>query len=195
MEKDRSFYITCLPRTGAGVTDDKLNNFFIRPKNSIYLNDSFEVSLKETIIPVNFHNIPENTYCTLIRTVYHQTKPTSELAQDLPNASIRNVIDYMVRFKIKEGYYTSVNELKNEMLSRIRELHQNLVKYFIDDLPHPPDTSLDNLDYTVIIKDLVDKHESVRKEFIIGRNLLGVKKYLTRAELDDPVTIENNLFF
>lgn len=171
------FYVTAV----AGIEADRnntLSSFKIRLKESKLLAEDYLVGLTSAMIPFNTFNIEENTFCTVIRSrhrsdVYTNDKTITEVENAEPFRKINltydietrqpHVLEYAIRLKINEGYYSSIHSLKKEMKTRAEQMFQNHDKYFLKgNFLNLTDVSLergiDGLKQEFLIGNTVSKH-------------------------------------
>ena len=129
LNKDSSFHLVALP--DGRVTGNTLNNFQIRTPENINLNQTYEVALIESVVPFNIYNIKPNSYLCITRYTLksrikfrkeHKYRKHTIFIHTPEKLSDEYSLDYAVRIKIPEGFYRSIDHLKNTIQTKINIL-------------------------------------------------------------------------
>ena len=193
------FYVTAV----AGTESDRnntLSSFKIRLKESKLLGGEYLVGLTSAMLPFNIFNIEPNTFCTVIRSrhrseVYTEDKTSIEVENEEPFRKIGldydietrqpHVLEYAIRLKINEGYYSSIDSIKKEMRTRAEQMFQNHDKYFLRG-------NFQNLTNLSLERGI----DGLKPEFLIGRTLSKKKLHRYRKSPHDAKEdAANNILF
>lgn len=125
--KSTSFHLVAIPNSK--MPDTKLNNFKIRTPENINLNQPYEVALIESSFPYNIYNIAPDAYLCITRYTLKSKiifRANEQYRQHIIYGSRGEyALDYAIRLKIPEGFYSSIEQFKHVIKLKINMLLSN----------------------------------------------------------------------